>query len=113
MPASSEVNLSEIVLTPGRATLADLEQIWRQGLAVRLDESARGPIAAAAARIAAVRVRDRARLERQLEEGIFSGAEVFSGHKVEPEPLTQPEKPARPLNPEAQDILSHETEFSG
>ncbi|MET3352140.1 monovalent cation:proton antiporter-2 (CPA2) family protein [Xanthobacter autotrophicus] len=68
---------------------------------------------AAAARIADVRVRDRARLERQLEEGIFAGAEVFSGHKVEPEPLTQPEKPARPLNPEAQDILSHETEFSG
>ncbi|MFG1318944.1 monovalent cation:proton antiporter-2 (CPA2) family protein [Xanthobacter autotrophicus] len=71
------------------------------------------PQTAAAARIADVRVRDRARLERQLEEGIFAGAEVFSGHKVEPEPLTQPEKPARPLNPEAQDILSHETEFSG
>ena len=60
MPASSEVNLSEIVLTPGRATLADLEQIWRQGLAVRLDESARGPIAAAAARIAAAARGDKA-----------------------------------------------------
>lgn len=71
------------------------------------------PQTAAAARIADVRQRDRARLERQMEEGIFAGAEVFRGQKVEPEPLTQPEKPARPLNPEAQDILSHETEFSG
>ncbi|MFG1349851.1 monovalent cation:proton antiporter-2 (CPA2) family protein [Xanthobacter autotrophicus] len=71
------------------------------------------PQTAAAARIADVRLRDRARLERQMEEGIFADTEVFRGQKVEPEPLTQPEKPARPLNPEAQDILSHETEFSG
>ncbi|MFG1346831.1 monovalent cation:proton antiporter-2 (CPA2) family protein [Xanthobacter autotrophicus DSM 431] len=69
----------------------------------------------AAAEIADVRARDRARLERQLEEGIFagSGPDAWSGRKVEPEPLTTPEKPARPLNPEAQDILTHETEFSG
>ena len=72
------------------------------------------PATAAAARIADVRERDRARLERQLEEGIFADTDVFRGpKKVEPEPLTQPEKRARPLNPEAQDILSHETEFSG
>ncbi|MFG1378941.1 monovalent cation:proton antiporter-2 (CPA2) family protein [Xanthobacter autotrophicus] len=71
------------------------------------------PQTAAATRIADVRLRDRARLERQMEEGIFADTEVFRGQKVEPEPLTQPEKPARPLNPEAQDILSHETEFSG
>ncbi|MDI4663605.1 monovalent cation:proton antiporter-2 (CPA2) family protein, partial [Xanthobacter autotrophicus] len=51
------------------------------------------PQTAAAARIADVRQRDRARLERQLEEGIFADADVFRGHKVEPEPLTQPEKP--------------------
>lgn len=69
----------------------------------------------AAAQVVDVRARDRARLERQLEEGIFAGAgpDAWRGHKVEPEPLTAPEKRARPLNPEAQDILTHETEFSG
>lgn len=68
---------------------------------------------AAAARIADVRVRDRRRLERQLEEGIFATDDLWTKRKVEPEPLTLPEKPARPINPEAQDILTHETEFSG
>ncbi|MFG1478133.1 monovalent cation:proton antiporter-2 (CPA2) family protein [Xanthobacter sp. V4C-4] len=68
---------------------------------------------AANARVADVRARDRARLERQLVEGIFVAPELQRGRKVEPEPLHTPEKPARPLNPEAQDILAHETEFSG
>ncbi|MDQ0504865.1 monovalent cation:proton antiporter-2 (CPA2) family protein [Xanthobacter agilis] len=68
---------------------------------------------AAGARVADVRARDRARLERQLEEGIFAPPEPQRPRKVEPEPLHIPEKPARPLNAEAQDILSHETEFSG
>jgi len=76
--------------------------------------------AAAAARIADVRERDKARLARQVEESLE--ADRLAGHateprargprKLEPEPL-DPGKPARPLNPEAQDILSHETEFSG
>lgn len=52
MPASSEANLSELILTPGNTTLAQLEQIWRQGLAVRLADSAREGIAASCARIA-------------------------------------------------------------
>ena len=64
-------------------------------------------------RVADVRERDRARLMRQMEEGLYAGLDMVAPRKVEPEPLTQPEKPARPLNPEAQDILSHETEFSG
>ena len=68
---------------------------------------------AAEARIADVRERDRARLERQMQDGLFAGGDAFSRPKVEPEPLTEPERRARPLNPEAQDILSHETEFSG
>lgn len=68
---------------------------------------------AAAHRVADVRLRDRQRLERQLEEGIFASPDMWTKRKVEPEPLTAPEKPARPLNPEAQDILTHETEFSG
>ncbi|TDK45683.1 histidine ammonia-lyase [Antarcticimicrobium luteum] len=45
--------MSDCVLFPGRTTLAQLEQVWRAGLAVRLDDSARPAIAAAAARIAA------------------------------------------------------------
>lgn len=67
----------------------------------------------AEARIADVRERDRARLERQMQDGLFAGGDAFARPRVEPEPLTQPERRARPLNPEAQDILSHETEFSG
>ena len=43
--------MSEIVLTPGKVTLADLERIWREGLAVRLADSARAGIADSAARI--------------------------------------------------------------
>ena len=54
MPAFSEATLTDdLILTPGAATLADLERIWRSGCAVRLAESARPGIAASAARIAA------------------------------------------------------------
>ncbi len=53
MPASSEANLSELILIPGETTLAQLEQVWRKGLAVRLADSARPGIAASAARIQA------------------------------------------------------------
>lgn len=41
-----------LILTPGEATLAQLERIWREGLAVRLDDSARPGIQTSAARIA-------------------------------------------------------------
>lgn len=47
-----------LTLTPGAATLADLERIWREGLAVRLDPSARAGIEASAARIAAAAAGD-------------------------------------------------------
>ncbi|MFG1464353.1 monovalent cation:proton antiporter-2 (CPA2) family protein [Xanthobacter sp. DSM 24535] len=67
---------------------------------------------AAAALVADVRARDRRRLELQVQEGLYAGTES-AGQKVEPEPLTDPNKPAKPLNPEAQDVLAHETEFSG
>ncbi|MBP6679127.1 MAG: aromatic amino acid lyase, partial [Paracoccus sp.] len=53
MPVSSEANLSELILTPGETTLAQLENVWRNGLAVRLADSARPGIAASAARIEA------------------------------------------------------------
>ena len=42
-----------LTLTPGAATLAQLETIWREGLAVRLDAAARPAIEASAARIEA------------------------------------------------------------
>jgi histidine ammonia-lyase len=45
--------LSELILIPGQVTLAQLEQVWRKGLAVRLADSARPGIAASAARIEA------------------------------------------------------------
>jgi histidine ammonia-lyase len=43
--------MSELVLTPGQVTLTDLERVWREGLAVRLADSARAGIAQSAARI--------------------------------------------------------------
>lgn len=45
--------MSELILTPGDTTLIQLEKVWRQGLAVRLADSARPGIAASAARIEA------------------------------------------------------------
>lgn len=44
--------MSELVLTPGETTLAQLEQVWRQGPAVLLADGARQGIAGSAARIA-------------------------------------------------------------
>src|SRR5690606_2652263 len=43
----------ELILTPGAVTLAELERVWREGLAVRLADSARAGIEESAARIAA------------------------------------------------------------
>ncbi len=45
--------MSELILIPGETTLAQLERVWREELAVRLHDSARAGIAASAARIAA------------------------------------------------------------
>lgn len=53
MPAFSEANLSDLILTPGKTTLAQLERVWREGLAVRLADSARDGIARSAAAIEA------------------------------------------------------------
>ena len=47
-----------LILTPGTATLAELEQVWRDGLAVVLHASARAGIATSAARIAAAAAGD-------------------------------------------------------
>ncbi len=45
--------MTALTLTPGAATLADLEKIWRGGLAVRLDPACHAGIRAAQGRIAA------------------------------------------------------------
>ncbi|RJL16374.1 histidine ammonia-lyase [Paracoccus siganidrum] len=45
--------MSELILIPGETTLDQLEQVWREGLAVRLADSARDGIARSAAAIAA------------------------------------------------------------
>ncbi|TRW97736.1 histidine ammonia-lyase [Paracoccus sp. M683] len=45
--------MSELILTPGDTTLAQLETVWRTGRPVRLADSARPGIAASAARIEA------------------------------------------------------------
>ncbi|MFT0860035.1 monovalent cation:proton antiporter-2 (CPA2) family protein [Ancylobacter sp. G4_0304] len=62
----------------------------------------------AQATIKDVRVWDMERLRRQAEEGVDRGPR----RSMEPEPLVPPERIARPLNPEAEDALRHETEFS-
>nr|WP_240558533.1 histidine ammonia-lyase [Paracoccus contaminans] len=49
-----------LTLTPGHATLAELERIWREGLPVRLDPAAMPGIEASAARIAAAAAGDAA-----------------------------------------------------
>jgi len=60
-----------------------------------------------------VRSRDLARLALQQAEGLMAGVEMLRpGRPVEPEPLSLPERQAVPLNPEAEDIIRHETEFS-
>ena len=60
-----------------------------------------------------VRSRDLARLALQQAEGIMAGVDLLRpGRPVEPEPLSLPEREGVPLNPEAEDIIRHETEFS-
>ncbi|MDF2617754.1 MAG: potassium efflux system protein [Xanthobacteraceae bacterium] len=62
----------------------------------------------AQATIADIRQRDLERLKRQIVEGEDRGPSLIT-----PEPLMPPERIARPLNEEAEDVLKHETEFSG
>jgi monovalent cation:proton antiporter-2 (CPA2) family protein len=60
-----------------------------------------------------VRSRDLARLSLQQAEGLLAGIELLRPTRpVEPEPLSLPEREGVALNPEAEDIIRHETEFS-
>jgi glutathione-regulated potassium-efflux system protein KefB len=60
-----------------------------------------------------VRARDLERLALQQAGGLLAGAELMRAPHPRPEPLTRPEREGTALNPEAEDILHHETEFSG
>ena len=60
-----------------------------------------------------VRTRDRERLALQQAGGIYAGVDKMRRSKPQPEPLTGPKRTAQPLNPEAQDVIDRETEFSG
>jgi glutathione-regulated potassium-efflux system protein KefB len=60
-----------------------------------------------------VRSRDLARLALQQAEGIAAGLELLRpGATIAHEPLREPDREGVPLNPEAEDIIRHETEFS-
>src|SRR5438034_8161716 len=60
-----------------------------------------------------VRARDLARLALQEAGGLLAGAEMLTQRAPRPEPLSAPQREATPLNPEADDIIHHETEVSG
>jgi glutathione-regulated potassium-efflux system protein KefB len=62
---------------------------------------------------AEVRRRDVDRLALQQAGDIYAGAELMPYHTLPHEPLSEPKRRAVPLNAEAGDIISHETEFSG
>lgn len=62
--------------------------------------------------VADVRRRDAERLAVQQEGGLMAGMDILHRRGVQPAPLSPPERQAQPLNPEAEDIMSHETEFS-
>lgn len=62
--------------------------------------------------VADLRKRDAARLELQQHEGLYAGAHLMH-QQVQPAPLVEPARAARPLNPEAQDVLTDETRYSG
>lgn len=71
--------MSELILTPGKTTLAELERIWREGLAVKLADSARPGIKDSAARI-------RAAAEGQdAVYGVNTGFGKLASIKIAPE----------------------------
>ncbi|MBV8827445.1 MAG: cation:proton antiporter [Bradyrhizobiaceae bacterium] len=62
---------------------------------------------------AEVRRRDLDRLALQEAGDIYAGAELLPYHTLPHEPFSAPKRKAVPLNEEAADVISHETEFSG
>lgn len=68
-----------LTLSPGKVTLADLERIWREGLAVRLDPSARPAVEAAARTVAA------AAAGTEAVYGVNTGFGKLASVKIAPE----------------------------
>jgi len=62
---------------------------------------------------AEVRRRDIDRLALQQASDIYAGVELLPYHTLPHEPFSEPKRRAVPLNEETDDIISHETEFSG
>ena len=71
--------MSALVLTPGSATLADLERVWREEAPVRLDPACRADVEDAAARIAA------AAAGSEAVYGVNTGFGKLASVKVAPE----------------------------
>ena len=63
--------------------------------------------------MADLRKRDAQRLVLQQQDGIQAGDHLLHQQQVTPAPLTEPARQARALNPEAEDVLTDETRFSG
>ena len=53
-----------------------------------------------------IRTRDRDRLAVQQAEGISAGLDLLNTRMVH-EPLSAPRREVKPLNPEAEEIISH------
>ncbi len=60
-----------------------------------------------------VRTRDKDRLALQVAGGPTAGLDVLHRPRVQPEPLTGPRRAARPLNPDAEEVITRESEYSG
>ena len=60
-----------------------------------------------------VRRRDTDRLALQQAGDVLAGVELLPGHTLPHEPLSEPKHQGRALNAETEDIIHHETEFSG
>jgi monovalent cation:proton antiporter-2 (CPA2) family protein len=60
-----------------------------------------------------VRRRDRERLALQQAGDVYPTADLLPYHTLPHPPLSEPKRKAVPLNEEAADVISHETEFSG
>jgi hypothetical protein len=66
-----------------------------------------------AAEVAAyIRQRDLDRLALQQAEGLMAGRELAFARRVEPEPLSIPQRETTPLNPEAAELVKQRTEAS-
>lgn len=72
-----------MILTPGETTLAQLERVWREGLAVKLDHAARPAIESAAALVA------QAAAGQEAVYGVNTGFGKLASLKIKPADTAQ------------------------